>query len=130
MSTRGDDRQVVDPGDLEVDVAEVGVEEQREEELEDRDLVAQPDVLIGVSRVTARQSVVIGLVMLSIHASGQTLLHVAGDVEEHRDVAQRAADAAGTDGVADALRDAVPARDLEVVAHADAKPPVEIVTTT
>ena len=39
---------------------------------------------------------------------GTDVLHVARDGDEHRDVAERAGDPAGADGVADPLADAVP----------------------
>ena len=77
----------------------------------------RPTVFSGVSRVRARQIVVIGLVRFSTHASGQRVGHVGGDVEEDRDVAQRPQHPARADGVTDRLPHAMTLRDLEIVAH-------------
>ena len=85
-----------------------------------------PTVLIDVSRVTARHSVVIGLVMLSIHASGQissmsrAMPTSTGMLRSARMIPP------GPDRVADRLLDAVALGDLEVVAHARRSAPVEM----
>ena len=77
----------------------------------------RPTVFSAVSRVSARQIAVIGLVRLRIQRVGAPVGHVGGDVEEDRDVAQRAQHAARPDGVAHRLPHAEPLGDLEVVAH-------------
>ena len=61
---------------------------------------------------------------------GTQLLDVAGDVEEHRDVAQRPHDTSGADGVADRLAHAVALRDLEVVTHRVRSHRSRCITTT
>ena len=67
--------------------------------------------------LTTRVSTVIGLVRLSIHASGQSALHRPRDVDHDRHVAQRARQAAWADRVADRLIDAVPLGDVQVDGH-------------
>ena len=114
----GDDRQVVHAHDVEVEVEEAHVEELRQRELRARDLVAQPDRLdrrLARHRAAQRGHRVGDVEHPRV---GTELFHVAGDADEHGDVAQRAHDPARADGVADRLLDAVPLRDLEVVAHA------------
>ena len=89
-----------------------------------------PTVFTDVSRVTARQSVVIGLVRLSIHASGQSSSMSRAMLEEHRDVAQRADDAARSRRVSptDCL---MPYRSGTSRSwRMESKPPVEMFTTT
>ena len=68
----------------------------------------------AVSRQTARVRHVIGLVMLSIQASGQTSAMSSGHTHQYRHVAQRAVHAPGADGVPDRLADAVPGGHVEV----------------
>ena len=117
------------PADLQREVEEAHVEQQAQQELGDGDLVAEPD---GLERGLPGEGPAdrghrVGEVQ---HPRvGTELLDVAGDVEEHRDVAQGAHDPAGSDGVADRLphpwRSGI-SRSWRI----DAKPPVEMFTTT
>ena len=108
---------MVHTGDGEANVVGLNTAHDRHEPAHDDDLVAQAD--------HANRS-------LSCHRSGQArhrigdvqqprvrtqTFHVAGDVDEHGDVAQRTRDPSGTDGVAHRLTDPVAGGDLEVVRH-------------
>ena len=78
----------------------------------------RPTVFTDVSRVTARHSVVIGFVMLSIHASGQISSMSRAIATSTGMLRSARMTPPGPDGVADRLLDAVALGDLEIVAHA------------
>ena len=114
---RGDERQVVHAGDRGGDLEEVGVEQLAERELHAGDLVAEPHRLHrGLpGDGAADRGHRVGEVEQP--RVGTHRFHVARELEEHRDVPQRAVDPAGPDAVADRLHHAVAGGHREVVAH-------------
>ncbi len=113
----GDEREVVDARDRGRDLEEVGVEQLAQRELRAGDLVAEPHRLhrrLACHRAADRGHRVGEVEQPRVRTQ---VFHVAGELEEDRDVAQRADDAARPHAVAHRLHHAVARRDREVVAH-------------
>ncbi len=114
---RGGERVVVDAAEDRIDLVHAAVEQQAEDPRATDPLVAETDGLdVGLARHRPAQR---GQRIGDVHEPrvGRDRFDVARDVEQHRDAAQGAQDAAGTDAVADRLPDAVALRDLDVVLH-------------